>query len=341
MKFSTALVTLAAVASQAAAVNPTAAEGTEDLAAFQQGIGHCLTPGAPCSHAKRAAEAVADALAEAEPKKYRGGMFNFCGVPGSSCARKREAVEKIGAAAEAAFTAIEAREAEADPKKYRGGMFNFCGVPGSSCARKREAEAEAEAEADPKKYRGGMFNFCGVPGSSCARKREAEAEAEADPKKMMRLMRKPKPKPKPKPKKYYGGMVSFCGLPGSSCAKKRDVVDDILSKISDVSPNAEAAECYSEDGPCTQILDVAESFNEIKAREAEAAAAPHRFRVAGPWVHGAAKQHWQAKKHGRVHARQAEEECDTEDGACTLARRALADLEDAINEGVDSLEEEI
>ncbi|KAI7006438.1 hypothetical protein KC352_g27595, partial [Hortaea werneckii] len=37
MKFSTALVTLAAVASQAAAVNPTAAEGTEDLAAFQQG----------------------------------------------------------------------------------------------------------------------------------------------------------------------------------------------------------------------------------------------------------------------------------------------------------------
>ncbi|RMY76991.1 hypothetical protein D0862_13646 [Hortaea werneckii] len=331
MKFYTALVTLAAVASQAAAVNPTAAEGTEDLAAFQQGIGHCLTPGAPCSHAKRAAEAVADALAEAEPKKYRGGMFNFCGVPGSSCARKREAVEKIGAAAEAAFDAIEAREAAADPKKYRGGMFNFCGVPGSSCARKREAEADAEADADPKRYRGGMINFCGVPGSSCARKREAEALAEADPKK--------KKKQAKKPKKYYGGMVSFCGLPGSSCAKKREVVDDILSKISDVSPHAEAVECYSEGGPCTQILDAADSFQEIKAREAEAAAAPHKFRVAGPWVHGAAKQHWQAKKAGRVHARQAEEDCDAEDGACTLARRALADLEEAINAGVDSLEE--
>ncbi|KAI6788278.1 hypothetical protein KC361_g9133 [Hortaea werneckii] len=334
MKFSTALVTLAAVASQAAAVNPTAAEGTEDLAAFQQGIGHCLTPGAPCSHAKRAAEAVADALAEAEPKKYRGGMFNFCGVPGSSCARKREAVEKIGAAAEAAFDAIEAREASADPKSYRGGMFNFCGVPGSSCARKREAEADAEADADPKRYRGGMINFCGVPGSSCAKKREAEALAEADPKKKKKKKKKAK-----KAKKLYGGMINFCGLPGASCTKKREVVDDILAKITDVSPHAEAVECYSEGGPCAQILDAADSFQEIKAREAEAAAAPHKFRVAGPWVPGAAKQHWQAKKAGHVHARQAEEDCDAEDGACTLARRALADLEEAINAGVDSLEE--
>lgn len=291
MKFTTTLVALAAVASQAAAVKTHSAHPA-DISAYSKGLGHCLTPGAPCHHTKRAAEAVAEALADPKKKKIKGGQFNFCGVPGSSCARKRDLVEQIGARAEQAYEAIEAREAEADPKKkkkIKGGQFNFCGVPGSSCARKREAEADAEADAEPKKVKGGLFNFCGVPGSSCAR--------------------------------------------------KRDVVDDILSKISDVSPNAEAAECYSEGAPCDQIVQAAKSFNAIRAREAEAksVSAAHKMAYGGPFMAEAAKAHLKAVRQGKVMAREAEAECES--GPCAVAARALKSLEEAIEEGVASLEE--
>ncbi|KAF2480569.1 hypothetical protein BDY17DRAFT_326460 [Neohortaea acidophila] len=97
-----------------------------------------------------ASVATAAPNAEAERKVH----INWCGIPGSTCWRKREA--------------------EAGPEAERKVHFNWCGIPGSTCWRKREAAAEADPEA---KYheRKVHVNWCGIPGSTCWRKRSEEA----------------------------------------------------------------------------------------------------------------------------------------------------------------------
>jgi len=365
MKFTTTLVALAAVATQAAAVRE---HGQHDTSAiFKSGVGHCGTPGNPCHALKRSAEAVANALAEADasPKKAQGGKIYFCSVPGSACNEKRQLAENIGRAAENALNGIYAREAEAEAEaeaepKVKGGKIYFCSVPGSACNEKRDASPEAKKKA---KAKGGKIYFCSVPGSACMEKRNAEAEAEAladpeaEPKKAKggkiyfcsvpgsacNEKRDASPEPKKKKAKATGGKIYFCSVPGSACMEKRETVDNILKQIKEVSPNVEKAECHEEGQPCNLITEAHRAFAQVKARSAEAS------KVTDPkaklaYCHGEdcstiAQAHLKAAAANHPHARSAEAECDGEDGACTLAARAMGELEGAINEGMASLEE--
>ena len=156
------------------------------------------------------ADPIPAADAVAAPAPVPTIRWGSCGVPGSTCGKKRDA------------EAIAAREAdaEAEPKIKKG---TSCGFPGSTCGRKRDAEAiaareaEAEAEAEPKIKKG---TSCGFPGSTCGRKRDAEAiaarGAEAEPKKLVQFKIPKSWKVKGRP--HFKGLTS-CGFPGSTCAR--------------------------------------------------------------------------------------------------------------------------
>lgn len=76
----------------------------------------CWRPGQPCGKVKRAAEAIASALAEAEP-------LPFCWRPGQPCGKAKRDAEAVAEA--------------------------FCWRPGQPCGKaKREANALAEAAAE-------------------------------------------------------------------------------------------------------------------------------------------------------------------------------------------------
>ncbi|KAK4546162.1 hypothetical protein LTR36_002299 [Oleoguttula mirabilis] len=315
MKFSTAIVALAAVAAQAAAVRePAGKEHTDYSAAVLKGMGYGSAPGHTASHAKRAAEAVAEALAEAEPKKKKakvvGGMFNFCGVPGSSCNGKREITDNLYNLASKTYNEIDRREADADAKH---GLFNFCGVPGSSCNGKREAEpmkrdakhglfnfcgvpgssCNGKREADAKH---GLFNFCGVPGSSCNGKRAVAEEMKRDAKHgLFNFCGVPGSSCNGKRDAEADakhGLTNFCGVPGSSCNEKRDAeakhglfnfcgvpgsscngkrTAELESAVKAINPDSIKAECFAEGEACDTIKTAHEALKYIQAREAEAA----------------------------------------------------------------------
>ncbi|KAK0365409.1 hypothetical protein LTS16_017895 [Friedmanniomyces endolithicus] len=274
-----------------------------------------------------AREAYADADAVAAPKNR---WINYCGVPGSFCAAKRDALAEAGAdpknrwinycGVPGSFCAkrdVEGRSADAEPKNR---WINYCGVPGSFCAAKREAEAAPDA------YR--WINYCGVPGSFCASKRSADAEAA--------------------PKNRW---INYCGVPGSFCAEKRSEVDEYQKAIRKFNPNIEKAECFQNGQPCDLITKAHTAFKTVQAREAEAknrwinyCGVPGSFcakrdvdKLAQCSHEGCsvpAKAHLQASAAGAPDARKAEEECHGPNGACTLAARAVDELEQAINEGL-------
>ncbi|KAK5123977.1 hypothetical protein LTR85_002174 [Meristemomyces frigidus] len=368
MKFSTAIVALAAVAAQAAAVRETGKEHTDLTGAIYKGVGYGSAPGSRASHAKRAAEAVAEALAEAEPKKKKSkvvggltnfcgvpggscnekrdaapeakhGLFNFCGVPGSSCNEKREITDTLYNLASKTYNEIDAREAEADakhglfnfcgvpgsscnekreaePKKKKskvvGGLFNWCGVPGSSCNAKRDAQPDAYAEADAKH---GLFNFCGVPGSSCNEKRSALADAKH-------------------------GLFNFCGVPGSSCNEKRG--QELERAVKGINPYNIKNECFQDGEACETIQHAHAAIKSVQRREAEMAKmSPAQKLAACGTSHdcsAATQAYLKALVAGHPEAKKAEAECHGPEGHCTLAARALDELEAAVEEGIASLD---
>ncbi|KAK5111578.1 hypothetical protein LTR62_004874 [Meristemomyces frigidus] len=346
MKFTSAVITVLAVASsQAAAVQD------HSHIAKLSGVGHCGTVGEKCHEGRSAAAAVADALTEHYTKPATTGFSAFCSAEGTKgCNEKWASVEKIGAAAERVHGEISRREAEAEAEARRGGWINFCGVPGSACSGKREAEANPDArrggwinfcgvpgsacsgkrEAAP--HRGGWINFCGVPGSACSGKRSADAN----------------------PAPHRGGWINFCGVPGSACSGKRDV-EDVQNSIRAIDPLIEKEECHQEGQPCNLILKAHKAFNEVKARNAEARR--------GGWINfcGVPGSACSGKRDAQLldlereggsqlaHAhlvafgantektQAAAKECNGPNGACTHAARAVDELESAINEGVDSV----
>ncbi|TKA63247.1 hypothetical protein B0A55_11084 [Friedmanniomyces simplex] len=356
MKFGTTIVALAAVAAQAAAVLEQEAHPV-----FKGGVGHCGAPGGKCQEGKNLARAVADAIKETDVDDSKAhGMSAFCAIEGSSgCNEKWQHVAKIGAAAEKAHSAISAREAYADADAVaapKNRWINYCGVPGSFCATKRDALAEAgadpknrwinycgvpgsfcakrdverrDAEADPKNR---WINYCGVPGSFCAAKREAEAAPDAYrwinycgvPGSFCAAKRSAEAEAAPKNR-----WINYCGVPGSFCAEKRNAdVEEYQNAIRKFNPNIEKQECFQNGQPCDLITKASAAFKTIQAREAEAK---------NRWINYCGvpgKAHLQASVAGAPDARKAEEECHGPNGACTLAARAVDELESAINDGL-------
>ena len=270
MKFSATIVAVAVLASQAAAVpHP---DAKPHIRGGQ--IGFCGLPGSPCLKVKRAAHAIADAMAEA---RIRGGQIGFCGLPGSPCLKARDQIEDIAATAEDAYTSVFVKEAEAeaDPEakknhkvggwdgivardaepKIRGGQIGFCGLPGSPCLKSRDAIAEA-------KIRGGQIGFCGLPGSPCLRLRDAVADAEAKHHHIkggeIGFCGPPgapclKARDAEAEARIRGGQMGFCGLPGSPCLKRRDAVAE--AKKHHHIKGGEIGFCGLPGAPCLKARD--------------------------------------------------------------------------------------
>lgn len=111
MKITLCLVTaMVAVASVDAAAAPVAQPNAREVHRF------CYRPGEPCSKMKRAAEAIAAAIAEpnADPEAEAREVHRFCYRPGEPCSKaKRDAL----ALAEAFAEANAAANPEPEPGK--------------------------------------------------------------------------------------------------------------------------------------------------------------------------------------------------------------------------------
>ena len=110
--------------------------------------------------------------------RRRGG---FCGIPGQSCQRVRNADPdpkgtRWGYCGIPGQSCVKPRDAE-DDEQIRSGHVSFCGTPGQPCAlAKRMALSLAETLADAdarRRRRGGRWGFCGVPGQACHKARQA------------------------------------------------------------------------------------------------------------------------------------------------------------------------
>ncbi|KAH9844399.1 hypothetical protein Tdes44962_MAKER01432 [Teratosphaeria destructans] len=304
MKFSTATFTLLTVAAQAAAIDSST---NYPHAVFDNGVGFSGTQGQAGYIAKRAAEAVAEAIAT---RTRRVALSPSAAPRGMQCNQKRAAVDKIYNAAHKAFNAIEAREAAADANAIaeahkKGGFVTFCGTQGMACIEKKSEHEIGRRMAGPEAHKkGGVVTFCGTQGMACIERRSPEPVAAPHKK---------------------GGVVTFCGTQGMACIERRELLNQVKRAI----PNVERDECFSEDGPCTQIADAAQALEEVKRSLATAEDEENMSLVA--------KAHIKARSEGKNEAMLAEREADGPEGANTLARRALQELEDAINEGVAAI----
>jgi hypothetical protein len=151
MKFGAFAFGLLAIASEAAAVSSNKDAYRKDV--FDKGVGYAGTPGQTGYVAKRAAEAVAAAIA-APAASLGGGYIGFCSVPGMAC--------------------VEKRDAQPQPELYgrsaRGGYIGFCSMPGMACVERRDAAPQPLPSANP--GRDGYIGFCSVPGMACVKKRQ-------------------------------------------------------------------------------------------------------------------------------------------------------------------------
>lgn len=69
---------------------------------------YCHLPGQGCSKVKRAAEAIADALAEPEPEAGPEAepFRRYCHLPGQGCSKAKRAAEELTKAAEEAVASL-------------------------------------------------------------------------------------------------------------------------------------------------------------------------------------------------------------------------------------------
>ena len=91
-----------------------AAAAPNPVAMAEAGHVFCYRPGEPCSKMKRAAEAIAEAVADAEPE----ARHVWCYRPGEPCSKaKRDALALAEAVAEA--HAVADPEAAANPSTFK------------------------------------------------------------------------------------------------------------------------------------------------------------------------------------------------------------------------------
>lgn len=266
--------------------------------------GLCGYPGMTCAKTKRAAMAVSEALAIAEPRiRSRKGL---CGYPGMTCHKARSPLSAIEDALDATTDAVFERDADADAEAKIRSRKGLCGYPGFTCARSAEAEPEADPEA-------------------------------------RRRRRKKAPK-------------GLCGFPGMTCHKMKRG----LELVQEDDPEIFKDECFAEGGECHTVLKAAEAFHEAVKREAEAdPKRKYKFKP-GP-------KYWHPKKNPRVKAPlsscgypgmtcsrdahalaaadiagqvdfdAAVEECNAENGDCTIVQRSLDALEETLAQAVEDV----
>jgi hypothetical protein len=283
-------------------------------------IGFCGTPGSSCKR-------------EADPRRIRGGLIGFCGTPGSSCKAKRnQEVEndpKIGSWP--GFCGVEGEVCALDKRDRTG----FCGVPGEACA-KRDFMPAHPAEFFT------HLGYGGVPGEANAGQRTIS------------------------PDQYK--WRDYCSVPGSTCATEKGLeankkytpilhvdsedeagVEHAQNAIRSLNPEAEYEECHQEGQPCHLIRKAAEAFKAVQAREAHlrggligfcgtpGSSCKREAQLDHLKLHGGshtAKFHAYNALANETEAKIAEEECHKPHGACTLAARAINELDEAIAEGI-------
>ena len=281
-------------------------------------VGFCSSPGQPCAQVKRSANAIAEALADAEPKKVHGRLRNwigFCGVPGQACGKARDLIDNVVDHTNDVYGAIYEREAEA------------------------EAAASPDAEADPRKVYGRLRNwigFCGVPGQACGRRRDAEAIADAN--------EKVRRDADAEPRKVYGRLrnwIGFCGVPGQACGKPRNA-EAMAEAINKANPSIFKSTCFADGGDCDTLLKIQKAFYDSKQQNAR------ERKIKDPQAklaHCGGKNectilthaHQYAAQHGPRSAAEEEEKCNGPEGLCTLARRDLEGIEETINQAVSAM----
>jgi hypothetical protein len=233
-------------------------------------LSRCGFPGMTCAKTKRAAEAVADALAAAEPRMK--SPMTLCGYPGITCAKARRSIGDVADQLESTLNVVFARNADAIAEARIKSPLTLCGYPGVNCAKnKRDAEPHIKSP----------LTRCGYPGITCAKaKRGLDLIKEDDPNAFKdecfqegnecrtilkaagafheALKREAEAEPKVK---NWRNTLSRCGFPGMTCA--RDVHDYAIA-AAEGSPEAAQAEkdCHGPDGDCTIVQ---RSLDELEA----------------------------------------------------------------------------
>jgi hypothetical protein len=194
------------------------------------------------------------------------------------------------------------------------------------------AGAFAEANAVPKIK--SYYGLCGFPGMTCHKtKRAAEAVAAA------------LANAEPKIKSYYG----LCGFPGMTCHKMKRGLD----LVKEDQPEIFKSECFAEGGECHAVLAAQEAFHQAVRRDAEASP---KFQWGPKYWHP--KQNPRIKSplsscgypgstcsreahafardvnSGKIDLEAAEAECNSPDGDCTVAQKALDELEVTLAQAV-------
>lgn len=214
----------------------------------------CGAPGVTCAKTKRAALAVAEALAEASPRHKRNA-FSSCNAPGIACANARRSLEELGAATEKTLDNVFQLDKDDEAIAYRNKVISD-DFPSTNKATKRDAQA----------WNYIPWSSCGPPGVTCAKaKRGAELIAEDFPNihedecfaaggechAVLKARAAFDEAVKREANAWNYIPWSSCGPPGVTCA--RDAEKHIQAKLAG-DPAAEQAEkdCHGPDGDCTK-----------------------------------------------------------------------------------------
>ena len=158
---------------------------------------------------------------------------------------------------------------------------------------------------------------------------EPKADAVADPKKYKRI-----------------GLWTFCGVPGSICKRDTDSVqiENIARSINEYDPSHFKRQCFSEGGECAALVKAHKAFHAVKRESELLASQPLKVRQEALTEDDDQEVHAfvDLTERGVIEPevmKRSEEVCHETDGDCTIAASALYDIENALNNAVNALNE--
>lgn len=239
----------------------------------------CYKDGSDCQIAKRSAEALADAVANASPGLSTAGGLSpgsnrFCHLVGKPCLKASDPAQ---------LDALSKREAE--PWIAAGGPSlgkkRFCYLPGQPCLRAREPEPLQETKGRPVRFGSGGHakrsalpapealraggsslkkRYCYLIGQPCLQVRDAANAIDQN------LFRRDVEAPSAGGS--YLGRKRYCYLAGRPCIKARDV--DQSKKENDLLDELEAR-CNESGAPCELAKRAGEDLAVAAAQSLEQA----------------------------------------------------------------------